>query len=172
MTLYKQKSEILQEIKDEEEKLLITKCEISQIDADIDSIMSQVQETQFEQIKTKDLLDEMKVKMKLIKGELHCIEQLQEAKEKSLADCQLNLEVMQNKKETLAFELLEEMTNELSSVDQQKLDDLNNTIQRLERQYHEAFTARIDLETTKNTLENSINNNLTRSLFLCITKPV
>lgn len=50
----------------------------------------------------------------------------------------------------------------LSSVDQAKVDELNDDIQRLQKENKEAFSMRMKLEAEKNKLDNLLINNLIR----------
>lgn len=51
---------------------------------------------------------------------------------------------------------------QLSTADQGKVDELNDAIRRLTLENKEAFSARMNLEATKNKLENLLTNNLIR----------
>lgn len=51
---------------------------------------------------------------------------------------------------------------QLSMADQGKVDELNDAIRRLNKENKEAFSARMNLEATKNKLENLLTNNLIR----------
>lgn len=51
---------------------------------------------------------------------------------------------------------------QLSTADQGKVDELNDAIRRLTQENKEAFSARMNLEATKNKLENLLTNNLIR----------
>lgn len=51
---------------------------------------------------------------------------------------------------------------QLSTQDQGKVDELNDAIRRLTQENKEAFSARMNLEATKNKLENLLTNNLIR----------
>lgn len=50
----------------------------------------------------------------------------------------------------------------LSSMDQAKVDELNDDIQRLQKENKEAFSMRMKLEAEKNKLDNLLINNLIR----------
>ena len=54
---------------------------------------------------------------------------------------------------------------QLSTADQGKVDELNDAIRRLTQENKEAFSARMNLEATKNKLENLLTNNLIRWVF-------
>ncbi|CAF4851006.1 unnamed protein product [Pieris macdunnoughi] len=51
---------------------------------------------------------------------------------------------------------------QLSTADQGKVDELNDAIRRLTQENKEAFSQRMNLEATKNKLENLLTNNLIR----------
>lgn len=55
---------------------------------------------------------------------------------------------------------------QLSTADQGKVDELNDAIRRLTQENKEAFSQRMNLEATKNKLENLLTNNLIR-YFVC-----
>ena len=56
----------------------------------------------------------------------------------------------------------QELMEQLSTADQGKVDELNDAIRRLTQENKEAFSQRMNLEATKNKLENLLTNNLIR----------
>ncbi|KAH9640664.1 hypothetical protein HF086_010542 [Spodoptera exigua] len=65
---------------------------------------------------------------------------------------------------------LKELMEQLSTADQGKVDELNDAIRRLTQENKEAFSARMNLEATKNKLENLLTNNLIRKADLAATE--
>ncbi|KAJ2951152.1 hypothetical protein O0L34_g5544 [Tuta absoluta] len=162
LEMQKTRSELMEQIATLEQELSALRQELGKTEASINQIVSEMQRTETKQGKAKDIFDKVKADIRLMKEELASIERFRGPKERSLAQCRSSLEAMQATKEGLESELHQELMEQLSSADQGKVDELNDAIRRLTQENKEAFSARMNLEATKNKLENLLTNNLIR----------
>uniref|UniRef100_A0A182ULJ0 Structural maintenance of chromosomes protein n=1 Tax=Anopheles melas TaxID=34690 RepID=A0A182ULJ0_9DIPT len=162
LEMQKKRSEYSQLIQEHEKELADFRAELKQTEANINSIVSEMQKTETKQGKSKDAFEKIQADIRLMKDELSRIERFRSPKERSLAQCKANLEAMTSTKEGLENELHQELMSQLSVQDQHEVDSLNDEIRRLNQENKEAFTSRMSLEVTKNKLENLLTNNLFR----------
>ncbi|KAM3958456.1 LOW QUALITY PROTEIN: structural maintenance of chromosomes 3 [Aphomia sociella] len=162
LEMQKTRSELMEQITTLDQELSTLRQELSKTETSINSIVSEMQRTETKQGKAKDIFDKVKADIRLMKEELASIERFRGPKERSLAQCRSSLEAMQATKEGLESELHQELMEQLSTADQGKVDELNDAIRRLTQENKEAFSARMNLEATKNKLENLLTNNLIR----------
>ncbi|XP_077294987.1 structural maintenance of chromosomes 3 [Arctopsyche grandis] len=162
LEMQKTRSELMEQIKTSEDELDKLRKELHKTESNINQIVSEMQKTETKQGKAKDIFDKVKADIRLMKEELSSIERFRNPKEKSLTQCRSSLEAMQATKEGLESELHQELMEQLSMADQGKVDELNDAIRRLNKENKEAFSARMNLEATKNKLENLLTNNLIR----------
>ncbi|KAF9799978.1 hypothetical protein SFRURICE_000990 [Spodoptera frugiperda] len=162
LEMQKTRSELMEQITTLEQELSTLRQELNKTETSINSIVSEMQRTETKQGKAKDIFDKVKADIRLMKEELASIERFRGPKERSLAQCRSSLEAMQATKEGLESELHQELMEQLSTADQGKVDELNDAIRRLTQENKEAFSARMNLEATKNKLENLLTNNLIR----------
>uniref|UniRef100_A0A182JZ96 Structural maintenance of chromosomes protein n=1 Tax=Anopheles christyi TaxID=43041 RepID=A0A182JZ96_9DIPT len=162
LEMQKKRSEYSQLIQEHEKELADFRGELKQTEANINSIVSEMQKTETKQGKSKDAFEKIQADIRLMKDELSRIERFRSPKERSLAQCKANLEAMTSTKEGLENELHQELMSQLSVQDQHEVDSLNDEIRRLNQENKEAFTSRMSLEVTKNKLENLLTNNLFR----------
>lgn len=162
LEMQKKRSEFTATIKEHEEQLQKLRAELKQTEASINSVVSEMQKTETKQGKSKDVFDNVQADIRLMKDELTRIDRFRNPKERSLAQCNANLEAMNSTKEGLESELHQELMSSLSIHDQHEVDQLNDDIRRLNLENKEAFSARMSLEVTKNKLENLLTNNLFR----------
>jgi structural maintenance of chromosome 3 (chondroitin sulfate proteoglycan 6) len=160
--MQKKRTEYMQLLTDEDVELQKVRTELKQIEGSINSIVSEMQKTETKQGKAKDVFDKVGADIRLMKEELTRIERFRNPKERSLAQCKASLEAMHSTKEGLESELHQELMASLSNFDQKEVDSLNDDIRRLNQQNKEAFSTRMQLEVTKNKLENLLTNNLFR----------
>lgn len=162
LEMQKKRSEYSQLLQEHEKELADFRGELKQTEANINSIVSEMQKTETKQGKSKDAFEKIQADIRLMKDELSRIERFRNPKERSLAQCKANLEAMTSTKEGLENELHQELMSQLSVQDQHEVDSLNDEIRRLNQENKEAFTSRMSLEVTKNKLENLLTNNLFR----------
>ncbi|CAH2261657.1 jg12215, partial [Pararge aegeria aegeria] len=162
LEMQKTRSELMEQITTLEEELSTLRQELNKTETSINTIVSEMQRTETKQGKAKDIFDKVKADIRLMKEELASIERFRGPKERSLAQCRSSLEAMQATKEGLESELHQELMEQLSTADQGKVDELNDAIRRLTQENKEAFSQRMNLEATKNKLENLLTNNLIR----------
>ncbi|KAK5649967.1 hypothetical protein RI129_000996 [Pyrocoelia pectoralis] len=162
LEMQKTRSELMEQIKQCEEKLTSLREELRKTESTINSIVSEMQKTETKNSKAKGIFDKVKGELRLMKEELASIERFRTPKERSLAQCKSNLEAMQTTKEGLESELHQELMAQLSVADQTEVDSLNDDIQRLQKENKEAFSMRMKLEAEKNKLDNLLTNNLIR----------
>jgi structural maintenance of chromosome 3 (chondroitin sulfate proteoglycan 6) len=162
LEMQKKRTEYMQLLTDEEAELVKVRAELKQIESNINSIVSEMQKTETKQGKAKDVFEKVSADIRLMKEELTRIERFKNPKERSLAQCKASLEAMHSTKEGLESELHQELMASLSNFDQREVDSLNEDIRRLNQQNKEAFSTRMQLEVTKNKLENLLTNNLFR----------
>lgn len=155
-------TECINLIKDLEADLSALRNELKTIEASINDVVSELQRNETQQGKSKDTFDKMQADIRLMKEELTRIEKFRYTKERSVAQCKLNLEAMNSTKAGLESELQQELLSQLSSQDQRDVDQLNDDIRRLNQENKEAFSARMVLEAKKTKLENLLSNNLFR----------
>ncbi|XP_028160169.1 structural maintenance of chromosomes protein 3-like [Ostrinia furnacalis] len=162
LEMQKTRSELMEQISTLELELSSLRQDLSKTETSINTIVSEMQRTETKQSKAKDIFDKVKADIRLMKEELGSIERFRGPKERSLAQCRSSLEAMQATKEGLESELHQELMEQLSTSDQGKVDELNDAIRRLTQENKEAFSSRMNLEATKNKLENLLTNNLIR----------
>ncbi|XP_026496209.1 structural maintenance of chromosomes protein 3 [Vanessa tameamea] len=162
LEMQKTRSELMEQITTLDEELNTLRQELNKTETSINTIVSEMQRTETKQGKAKDIFDKVKADIRLMKEELASIERFRGPKERSLAQCRSSLEAMQATKEGLESELHQELMEQLSTADQGKVDELNDAIRRLTQENKEAFSQRMNLEATKNKLENLLTNNLIR----------
>lgn len=162
LEMQKTRSELMEQIRQCEEKLKSLREELTKTETNISNIVSDMQKTETKNSKAKGIYDKVKGELRLKKEELAAIERYHTPKERSLQQCNSNLEAMQTTKEGLESELHQELMAQLSVADQAEVDSLNDDIQRLQRENKEAFSTRMKLEAEKNKLDNLLTNNLIR----------
>ena len=162
LEMQKKRAEYIELIEENEKELAQLRTELKQTESNINSFVSEMQKTETKQGKSKDAFDKIQADIRLMKEELTRIDRFRNPKERSLAQCKANLEAMNNTKDGLENELHQELMSQLSVQDQCQVDTLNDEIRRLNQENKEAFSARMNLEVTKNKLENLLTNNLFR----------
>lgn len=162
LEMQKKRSEYMELIKDFEEELLTLRNELKQTEANINSVVSEMQKTETKQGKSKDIFEKVQADIRLMKEELLRIEKYRGPKERSVAQCKASLEAMTSTKEGLESELHQELMSSLSAQDQREVDQLNDEIRKLNQENKEAFSQRMKLEVIKNKLDNLLTNNLFR----------
>lgn len=162
LEMQKKRSEFNVQIKEQEQELGKLKTELKQTEANINAVVSEMQRTETKLGKSKDIFEKVSADIRLMKEELTRIERFRNPKERSLAQCQANLEAMNSTKAGLESELHQELMAQLSIQDQREVDQLNDDIRRLTQENKEAFSARMSTEVKKGKLENLLTNNLFR----------
>ncbi|GLH09602.1 hypothetical protein R5R35_002746 [Gryllus longicercus] len=162
LEIQKNRSELTDQIRANEEELSKLKDNLREIEGKINTIVSDMQKTETKTSKAKDIFDKVKADIRLMKEELAGIERYKVPKERSLDQYASSLEAMKTTKEGLESELHQELMSQLSVQDQLEVDKLNDDIRRLTQENKEAFSTRMRLEAEKNKLENLLTNNLMR----------
>lgn len=162
LEMQKTRTELMEQVTQCEKELATLREELQTTETAINNIVSDMQKTETKNSKSKAIYDKVKGEIRLMKEQVSSIERFRGSKERSLAQCTSNLEAMQTTKEGLESELHQELLSQLSVADQQEVDNLNDDIQRLQKENKEAFSSRMKLEAEKNKLENLLTNNLIR----------
>lgn len=162
LEMQKKRSECMAQITELEDNLTKLHGELKETESNINVIVSEMQKTETKQGKSKDYFDKVQADIRLMKDELTRIDRFRNPKERSLVQCKANLEAMNSTKEGLESELHQELMSQLSVQDQREVDQLNEDIRRLNLENKDAFSLRMNLEVTKNKLENLLTNNLFR----------
>ncbi|KDR15942.1 hypothetical protein L798_09869, partial [Zootermopsis nevadensis] len=162
LEIQKTRSELTAQIKDAEEELAQLRGNLRETEGKINHIVSEMQKTETKNSKAKDIFDQVKADIRLMKEELAGIERYRGPKERSIDQYASSLEAMQTTKEGLESELHQDLMSQLSVADQHEVDNLNDDIRRLTQENKEAFSTRMRLEAEKNKLENLLTNNLMR----------
>ncbi|XP_069679641.1 structural maintenance of chromosomes protein 3 isoform X2 [Periplaneta americana] len=162
LEIQKTRSELTAQIREAEEELAQLRENLRETEGKINHIVSEMQKTETKNSKAKDIFDQVKADIRLMKEELAGIERYRGPKERSLDQYASSLEAMQTTKEGLESELHQDLMSQLSVADQHEVDSLNDDIRRLTQENKEAFSTRMRLEAEKNKLENLLTNNLMR----------
>lgn len=162
LEIQKQRNDFMEQIKETEEQLSQLKEQLKDTENNINIVVSEMQKTETKTSKAKGNFEKLKTDIRLNKEELLGIERYHSPKERSLAQCNSNLEAMQTTHQGLEAELHQELLAQLSVADQREMDQLNDDIRRLNQENKSAFSIRMRLEADKNKLENLLTNNLIR----------
>lgn len=162
LEMQKKRTEYMDLIKDFEDELVTLRNELKTTEANINSVVSEMQKAETKQGKAKDTFEKVHSDIRLMKEELTRIERFRQPKERSVAQCKSSLDAMNSTREGLENELNQELMSQLSAQDQREVDTLNDDIRKLNQENKEAFSARMQLEVKKNKLDNLLTNNLFR----------
>lgn len=162
LEMQKKRTEYMDLIRDFEEELLTLRNELKTTEANINSVVSEMQKTETKTGKSKDIFDRVQAAIRCSREDLVRLERFRSSKERSFQTCKSSLEAMASTKEGLESELHQELMSQLSAQDQREVDTLNDDIRRLNQENKEAFGARMQLEVKKNKLDNLLTNNLLR----------
>lgn len=162
LELHKSHSTLTQEIAEQKTKLEEHLKKLSDVEAQINQIVSEMQKSETKNSKNKDIFDKMKADIRLLKDELSTIERSRQPKERSLMSHESSLRSMESSQESFTNEIQQDLTTQLTPQDQQQVDILMEEIRKLTQENKEAFSKRMHLEAQKNKLENLLNNNLCR----------
>lgn len=162
LEMQKKRTEYMDLIRDFDEELITLRNELKTTEANINSVVSEMQKTETKQGKSKDIFDKVQADIRCSKEDLVRLERFKSSKDRSYTTCKASLEAMTSTKEGLENELHQELMSQLSVQDQREVDTLNDDIRRLNQENKEAFSARMQLEVKKNKLDNLLTNNLFR----------
>ncbi|GIY08074.1 structural maintenance of chromosomes protein 3 [Caerostris darwini] len=162
LDLHKAHMQLVTEINEQERQLTQHRKTLTNIESQINQIVSDMQKAETKNSKNKDVFDKLKADIRLMKEEVAALERSHHPKERSLASLDSSLKSMQSTEQSLRSELQQDLLNQLSVTDQQEVDRLNDDIRKLTQENKEAFSERMRLEAEKNKLENLLNNNLYR----------
>lgn len=162
LEMQKKRTEFMELTRGFEEELTSIRNELRSTEANINTVVSEMQKTETKQGKSKDIFDKVQADIRLMKEELSRIERFRNPKERLIVQCKASLEAMNSTKDGLENELHQELMSQLSSQDQREVDTLNDEIRRLNQENKEAFSERMQLEVKKNKLDNLLTNNLFR----------
>ena len=160
LELHKSHSVLMKEILEEKSKLETLHGEVTQVEAQINQIVSEMQRAETKNSKNKDTFDKMKTDIRLLKEELANIERQKQPKERSLVNHESSLGQMESLQDSLKSELQQDLLTHLSMEDQAEVDKLNDDIRQLTVDNGNVGKKRMQLEGQKNKLENFLNNNL------------
>ncbi|RWS27390.1 structural maintenance of chromosomes protein 3-like protein 2, partial [Leptotrombidium deliense] len=162
LELHKTHTALMKDIQKQKEQLEVHHNKLSDVESQINQIVSEMQRAETKNSKNKDTFDKMKTDIRLLRDELATIDRSRQPKERSLVSHESSLHSMESLEESLRSELQQDLLTHLSFADQQEVDRLNDEIRNLTQRNKEAFSKRMHLEAQKNKLENLLNNNLCR----------
>jgi len=160
LDLQKSKTECQQQLQQQEKDYDDHKAKLQALEAQINQLVSEMQRTETKNNKNKAIYDKMRADMRLMKEESQRIDTSRAPKERSLASLESSLDSMKTTAQSLNEELGADLMAQLSAVDQNEVDSLNDQIAQLTTENKKALKERVRLETEKNKLENLLNNNL------------
>ncbi|CAK9299188.1 unnamed protein product [Gordionus sp. m RMFG-2023] len=162
LELQKGKTELLDQLKEQEAAFGDHKTKINDIEGKINQVLSEIQKTEIKNSKFKDVYEKLKGDMKLMKQEIQNIEKSISFKEKSQTNHESTMTSMKYQKKSLESEMGTDLVSQLSLFDQGEMEDLNATIRDLIDAGKAAFTHRMKFEAEKNKIESNLTNNLMR----------
>lgn len=162
LELHKTHATLMKEINEQKSKLDEHLKKLTDVETQINQIVSEMQKSETKNSKNKDTFDKMKADIRLLRDELSTIERSRQPKERSLVSHESSLRSMESSQESFTNEIQQDLTTQLTPTDQQQVDILMEEIRRLTQENKEAFSKRMSLEAQKNKLENLLNNNLCR----------
>uniref|UniRef100_A0A6G1S406 Structural maintenance of chromosomes protein n=1 Tax=Aceria tosichella TaxID=561515 RepID=A0A6G1S406_9ACAR len=162
LELHKTHATLTKEITEQKSKLEEHLKKLTDVETQINQIVSEMQKSETKNSKNKDTFDKMKADIRLLRDELSTIERSRQPKERSLMSHESSLRSMESSQESFTNEIQQDLTSQLTPADQQQVDILMDEIRKLTQENKEAFSKRMHLEAQKNKLENLLNNNLCR----------
>lgn len=105
LEIQKTRTELMEQIKECENELETLREELKNTENQINGLVGEMQKTETKNSKAKGYFDKIRGELRLMKEELSSIERFRTPKERSLAQCNSNLEAMQTTKEGLESEL-------------------------------------------------------------------
>lgn len=151
-----------QKIEEEEERRNQLKAEAEKIDSDVTTAFGEVQKVETQKQRLEQTYEKQKIDVKAKIQEKKTAERTLESKEQGLSHFEVDLRSMRSTMRALEDELGTPLVARLSPEDQQEVDDLNVEISTLQERLRASLVNRTRLEARKNTLENTLNNNLKR----------
>ncbi|XP_072027015.1 structural maintenance of chromosomes protein 3-like isoform X1 [Amphiura filiformis] len=154
--------ELRQKLAREEQEYEELRDKLSRVEVEITTMMSDMQKIETKNRKNKDIYEQMRSDMRIMKEESQVIQRALTPKEKRLSSLQASLEAMRGTAQSLEEELGTDLLSQLSVADQREVDQLNDEIKSLNQKNKEALAERIKLEGLKNKVSNQLSGNLMR----------
>ncbi|XP_027039126.1 structural maintenance of chromosomes protein 3-like [Pocillopora damicornis] len=138
------------------------KADLEKLDSDVTVALGELQKVETQQVQLRETYEKQKIDVRAKTQEKKTAERTLESKEQGLLHFEADLKSMRSTMRALEEELGTALVSQLSSQDQEEVDNLNGEIMALQERLKTALSNRTKLEAKKNTLENVLNNNLKR----------
>jgi structural maintenance of chromosome 3 (chondroitin sulfate proteoglycan 6) len=130
LAFYRQKNELSQQIKDKETEIVTLEKEIREIDAQLNTVLNDLQKYETRVKRNRDTYEQMRTDMNSRKNEIDRFERQRPQKEASIESLRLDVEQLESKRDMLKAELGTELLKQLSIDEQKIVDELNDKIHK------------------------------------------
>jgi len=159
LSFQKEKVENLNMLHDKEEEHQKVKQELSQLDAQITDVLAELEKKKTKQAQNQTAFERLKQDLKNNQKEKSQCELSIGPQESQLRDSKAELETLKSQLSSYQDELGTELLSQLSSQDQNEVQELNEEIKSMKDALKNLIKERTSLESKKQTLEQQLHNN-------------
>ena len=160
LSYYRQKLDIINQLKSKEAEMSKIQAEIRQVDTQLNNVLNDLQKHETRGKRNRDTYEQMRSDLQSRRSEIERYETQWPQKQRSVASLESDIEQLESKKDMLNAELGTELIQQLSVEEQKIVDDLNDTVHNLNQKLKDILNRRVSIETEKLQLDNQLHNNL------------